>query len=864
MKKIFTLAAAVLASFSLWAADPAFPTACLELPTSAAEMNSLSFNGSSYTNKYYLSATADTLILNHYLMSQSSVSNSKSIAWITYSDKGSSAANWNAAFGFKGTNYWGVNSQGNVRSDRTAWYRIKGASKFIGLYNQSGSSKKCIVSAYEITYSGETPSKSSTAAVTRTKQSSSDDTIQVVLDSSKEYIIEITGSSTSGYRMPEIMFIAPVCNSPEKALSISSNAPATLYAGTEVTLSIDGGNGATPTVQLDGAAFEGTTWTAVAGEHTFTVSQAANNGYCAQEDVLVLNVLAAEKVETVTISGSTAAYVGAELTYTANATNASEYEWYLDGDKQGSDSAKFIYTAVKGNHVIYCKARNQFNKDGETETWIKSNEINLAVTKVCGELIAFTAETGSGNIDKNITATGVVGGTAHQKTDKNGKIGSNGYYVSLTLVNGSFMAGDTVRVVSSTTYAKLHLFSDQGTNSIAEKATPANNDYVILDKGATTIYLYRNSTDGSDMNPTVVSMSVTRPCEESDNADLAELTINGEAVEAVENVYSYTVAATVDLAQVAVAFSIAHPLASADKESPFNITVPEGGAAANTATITVTAENGDQVTYTVSVTKAAAASTDATLKSLKIDGVDVVDFAADKLTYGKEYEYDYALVPVISAEANDAQATVEIDQTEAVPGVATITVTAEDEETKQVYTVNLAKEAVAPIIRATSTGNTTATVSGTIGGSYEKSTQGNKFGGKGNYWGLTLDGESTFQTGDTLHVIISQAAQQGTIALYEDKDGVTLIYNTEALGVEGDNVFVFPAAMNGKKTFYICRTETNSWNAFVSSICVKRKPAATAIGNTEAAVKAVKVIRDGQVLIIREGKTFNVMGAEVK
>ena len=36
----------------------------------------------------------------------------------------------------------------------------------------------------------------------------------------------------------------------------------------------------------------------------------------------------------------------------------------------------------------------------------------------------------------------------------------------------------------------------------------------------------------------------------------------------------------------------------------------------------------------------------------------------------------------------------------------------------------------------------------------------------------------------------------------------------------------------------------------------------TAIENTNAEVKAVKVIRNGQVLIIREGKTFNILGAE--
>ena len=36
-----------------------------------------------------------------------------------------------------------------------------------------------------------------------------------------------------------------------------------------------------------------------------------------------------------------------------------------------------------------------------------------------------------------------------------------------------------------------------------------------------------------------------------------------------------------------------------------------------------------------------------------------------------------------------------------------------------------------------------------------------------------------------------------------------------------------------------------------------------AIDNTQAGVKAVKVIRDGQVVIIREGKAFNILGTEL-
>ena len=38
----------------------------------------------------------------------------------------------------------------------------------------------------------------------------------------------------------------------------------------------------------------------------------------------------------------------------------------------------------------------------------------------------------------------------------------------------------------------------------------------------------------------------------------------------------------------------------------------------------------------------------------------------------------------------------------------------------------------------------------------------------------------------------------------------------------------------------------------------------TAVENVESQTKAVKVVRNGQILILRDGKTFNALGAEVK
>ena len=104
----------------MWGADPSLPTKCLTLPTTSTYMEGLQYNVSGYSHTYYLSSTADTLILNHYVMNQSSETNNKKLNWITYNGKGSSGADWNADFGFKGKNYYGANTQASVHNGRVS------------------------------------------------------------------------------------------------------------------------------------------------------------------------------------------------------------------------------------------------------------------------------------------------------------------------------------------------------------------------------------------------------------------------------------------------------------------------------------------------------------------------------------------------------------------------------------------------------------------------------------------------------------------------------------------------------------------------------------------------------------------------
>ncbi|MBR1808056.1 MAG: hypothetical protein IJ776_01545, partial [Paludibacteraceae bacterium] len=85
---------------------------------------------------------------------------------------------------------------------------------------------------------------------------------------------------------------------------------------------------------------------------------------------------------------------------------------------------------------------------------------------------------------------------------------------------------------------------------------------------------------------------------------------------------------------------------------------------------------------------AAGKSTDATLKSITIDGDSLENFLTGTLYY-EEVEVDTDM-PVISAEKNHEKATISISQPSGVPGIATITVTAEAGNT-QTYKLSIIK-----------------------------------------------------------------------------------------------------------------------------------------------------------------------------
>ena len=124
-----------------------------------------------------------------------------------------------------------------------------------------------------------------------------------------------------------------------------------------------------------------------------------------------------------------------------------------------------------------------------------------------------------------------------------------------------------------------------------------------------------------------------------------------------------------------------------------NININPATALPGATTVVCTSYDGlTTVTYTLNFTVAASASTDATLKSLKINGTAVAGFKADSLNYAYEIAYVDAL-PVVTAEANDENANAVVTDVTEVPGTATVLVTAQDGTTTLTYSIAFTRAA---------------------------------------------------------------------------------------------------------------------------------------------------------------------------
>lgn len=522
MKKLFLFIAAALVSTGMWAADPT-------VSNYDWEKDVVSFND--VVKTYSTEGITLTSYSTTSLSNNSGVTkDSKRMQYLTYGTNATALNTYNLRI--KSTKdiidsvaiFWVVNGNNETQPAWIAW--------------ADGVEPSTEVSAYGL-FDAVKSSRSYDNAVWFTIDVSGKSITEVAIARSwragQTYDSKATDDLGTGQTLNILgykVWTSPKCTEPTNALQLNLSPASDIYAGDPVTIGYTGGNGSAVTITVDGETLEGTSWTAVQGAHTIAISQESVEVEtvmtCGGSDEVAVNVAAATAVSSVTVAGPESAYAGFDLTYTATAENATAYEWYLDGSKQeGCDSAKFIYSAVKGDHIIVCKARNKYNKDVEEKpTWVSSADKELSVDELCGELVKIEVSgTTAGTVSGILTGTKDVSlqNSTSEYDEKTGyKIGADNQYLGIKDLNKGLQAGDTAIIFVTTVSANLILYADKGTTKIGEMlgdVAQGENKIVLNSEaaGKKAIYLYRvpEATDpnaGKNMNPYVYSLAIKRPC----------------------------------------------------------------------------------------------------------------------------------------------------------------------------------------------------------------------------------------------------------------------------------------------------------------------------------------------------------------
>ena len=355
------------------------------------------------------------------------------------------------------------------------------------------------------------------------------------------------------------------------------------------------------------------------------------------------------------------------------------------------------------------------------------------------------------------------------------------------------------------------------------------------------------------------------------------------------------------------------------------------------ATVVCTSKDGqNSVTYTINLTVSATPATDATLATLKVNGSLISGFSASTLDYTYQIAYTDAL-PVVTAEANESHANVQINNVTEVTKTgtnATVVVMAQDGQTSLTYTITfsrkdfvkklnevimtnkysafipesdstkirayyIAGEAV-PTVQSHSEGDgTTWSQSGsviTLTGADETSVSynlvvepvtpvafttdeivcnGSETWIKSAYgwdsskkWRFSkTDSDYTREMNGKTHVelflpscdtIVLKAggSNERAVRFYINGvqlgDKVTLAKAGTTLVVEQSAPFMLTVA-----------SAQTSGDGGVASVRMARK-SATALDEVLSGAKAEKVLHDGQIYILRDGKVYTVTGEEVK
>ena len=392
---------------------------------------------------------------------------------------------------------------------------------------------------------------------------------------------------------------------------------------------------------------------------------------------------------------------------------------------------------------------------------------------------------------------------------------------------------------------------------------------------------------------------------ESTDATLSEITVAGNALDMSkfaekDGALQYDYELPMNTTEVpAVTYTLNDETASAVKTDAADVN--------GTTTIVVTAEDGITTkTYKINFSVKSALGTDATLSSIKLDGVEIDGFDAATIEYNVEIGV-YATLPTITYTLNDLNATAEFTAATAVPGSATIVVTAEDGTTENTYTINFTRATATALASIndnttwdfTKTGSTEVKFTASTNpqkdvefnfadvlnnpdasfnasaliGAGEFAVRGGDYF-QGNYvkFNTTVagtmtvvysntsdrskgDGETEGQESQRRFLTVNDALVSGDAGtMKQAKANATTVSN---IPVAAGNVKI-----GAVRPYYTDHT-TDAQYLRIYSIVFTKSPA-TALDNAADEVKAVKRIENGQLFIEKNGVIYNAQGAVVR
>ena len=239
------------------------------------------------------------------------------------------------------------------------------------------------------------------------------------------------------------------------------------------------------------------------------------------------------------------------------------------------------------------------------------------------------------------------------------------------------------------------------------------------------------------------------------------------------------------------------------------------------------------------------AQTDATISALSYNGnaidVESAKDVAGVATYTVHLQWGTAIdKDLISVTKTASSATVGTIAYDSDAEKATFTVTAGDGTTTADYAIQFVIDAKrgTSLIKATTNNVVTGLIGGTIDQSYSGNANSRKLN-KGNYFGVTLANDETFQEGDVFIVNITAPADLGKFMIYADAERTELVADQGIVYTKpdvenpvicptGEMMMTLPAAANGKKSLYLSRENaenTQQWNVTFSYIEVTREMA---------------------------------------